>query len=176
MAKAYAVSILSTTPGPVLLGGWSFGGVVAYEIALQLTAQGIQVKGIILIDSPSPINHTPLTPPLINHILTLENPNIHNAKSAALIQKQFSSSSEMLSRYVPHATASLCPPLVLLRSVEGFSPSNGDKIQVPKWLEDRTDLQTSVAGWESLAHCTVKVLDIPGHHFSAFHPSNVSIL
>ncbi|KAJ7720858.1 hypothetical protein DFH07DRAFT_972466 [Mycena maculata] len=72
MAAAYVEYILSTTSGPLLLGGWSFGGVAAYEIALQLTSRGIQVKGILLIDSPSPINHTPFPDSLIDTIIGLD--------------------------------------------------------------------------------------------------------
>jgi hypothetical protein len=79
--------------------------------------------------------------------------------------------ARMLGKYVPHATASLCPPLVLLRSSEGYKPKG--VADIPTWLSDRGNPQTSVAGWQSLAHCSVKVLDIPGHHFEPFHSSNV---
>jgi amino acid adenylation domain-containing protein/non-ribosomal peptide synthase protein (TIGR01720 family) len=36
---------------PIMLGGWSFGGVVAYEMAVQLTKIGIEVKNIFMLDS-----------------------------------------------------------------------------------------------------------------------------
>ncbi|KAJ7133377.1 hypothetical protein C8R44DRAFT_849492 [Mycena epipterygia] len=173
MAAAYVEYILSTTSGPLLLGGWSFGGVAAYEIALQLTSRGIQVKGIILIDAPNPINHTPLSDSLINTVLGLD-ARAGRSELNVLVKKQFSMNARMLGKYVPHATASLCPPLVLLRSSEGFRPPG--VADVPAWLSDRSDPQTSVVGWQSLAHCSVKVLDIPGHHFEPFHSSNVEEL
>ncbi|KAJ7206375.1 putative polyketide synthase [Mycena pura] len=172
MAAAYVDYILSTTAGPLLLGGWSFGGVVAYEIALQLTARGIQVKGILLIDSPSPINHTPLSDALIDTVINLD-ARAACSELRALVKKQFSMNARMLEKYVPHATASVCPPLVLLRSSDGFRLKGVD---IPAWLADRSDPQTSVVGWQSLAHCSVKVLDIPGHHFEPFRSSNVSEL
>ncbi|KAJ6526457.1 polyketide synthase [Mycena capillaripes] len=171
MAAAYVDYILSTTSGPLLLGGWSFGGVAAYEIALQLTSRGIQVKGIVLIDSPSPINHIPLSDSLIDTIIDLD-ARTPRSDLSALVKKQFSMNARMLGKYVPHATASLCPPLVLLRSSEGFKPKGVP--DMPAWLSDRSDPQTSVAGWESLAHCSVKVLDIPGHHFKPFDSSNIA--
>ncbi|KAJ7605013.1 Alpha/Beta hydrolase protein [Roridomyces roridus] len=59
MAAAYAEYNLGVTTGPVILGGWSFGGVAAYEIALQLANRGVAVKGIVLIDSPCPGDHNP---------------------------------------------------------------------------------------------------------------------
>ncbi|CZR53424.1 uncharacterized protein PAC_03302 [Phialocephala subalpina] len=40
--------------GPYLLGGWSMGGMFAYEIARQLLNMREQVLGLILIDSPCP--------------------------------------------------------------------------------------------------------------------------
>ena len=41
------------------LGGWSMGGVVAFEMALQLTAAGKRVEQLILMDSPAPIDDMP---------------------------------------------------------------------------------------------------------------------
>jgi amino acid adenylation domain-containing protein len=40
--------------GPYFLGGWSMGGVVAFEIARQLQAKGEEVAGLSLIDSAVP--------------------------------------------------------------------------------------------------------------------------
>ncbi|PCI49269.1 MAG: hypothetical protein COB51_04230 [Moraxellaceae bacterium] len=40
--------------GPVLLGGHSFGGIVAYEMARQLSVQNKPVSGLILLDTPAP--------------------------------------------------------------------------------------------------------------------------
>ncbi len=37
--------------GPYLLGGWSFGGLVAFEMALQLRREGQQVAFLVLIDT-----------------------------------------------------------------------------------------------------------------------------
>jgi len=40
--------------GPYFLGGWSMGGVVAFEMARQLRAEGEEVSGLLLIDSVVP--------------------------------------------------------------------------------------------------------------------------
>jgi amino acid adenylation domain-containing protein len=40
--------------GPYVLGGWSFGGVVAYEMARQLQEQGQKVDRLVLFDSWAP--------------------------------------------------------------------------------------------------------------------------
>ncbi|HEU4507795.1 MAG TPA: amino acid adenylation domain-containing protein [Pyrinomonadaceae bacterium] len=52
MASEYLEELLSVQPdGPYFLGGWSMGGVVAFEMARQLTAQGRKVAPVVLIDS-----------------------------------------------------------------------------------------------------------------------------
>ena len=40
--------------GPIVLAGYSFGGVVAYELALRLQARGIQPAGVALFDTLAP--------------------------------------------------------------------------------------------------------------------------
>ncbi|MEL6902072.1 MAG: amino acid adenylation domain-containing protein [Cyanobacteria bacterium J06606_4] len=55
MAAAYIQAMRQVQPqGPYQLGGWSMGGVIAYEMAQQLTAQGEQVLPLALIDSRVP--------------------------------------------------------------------------------------------------------------------------
>ena len=56
MAARYLRDLRATQAhGPYLLGGWCFGGVIAYESARQLRAAGEQVRGIFLIDSRAPV-------------------------------------------------------------------------------------------------------------------------
>ena len=57
MAAHYIEAIRSVQPdGPYLLGGWSMGGVIAYEMAQQLEAKGQRVSLLALIDAK------PMTP------------------------------------------------------------------------------------------------------------------
>ncbi|AGC43389.1 non-ribosomal peptide synthetase [Myxococcus stipitatus DSM 14675] len=52
MAAAYIEAMRRVQPqGPYLLGGWSMGGVVAFEMARQLTRAGERVAQLFLIDS-----------------------------------------------------------------------------------------------------------------------------
>ncbi|KAJ7245357.1 hypothetical protein B0H12DRAFT_1235793 [Mycena haematopus] len=80
------------------------------------------------------------------------NRHCHRARRA---KKQFSMNARMLRN-------------------EGFHPSG--VADIPTWLADRSDPQTSVAAWQSLVHCSVEVLDIPGNHFQPFHSSNTAEL
>jgi thioesterase domain-containing protein/glycosyltransferase involved in cell wall biosynthesis len=55
MAAHYVDAIRAARPrGPYLLGGWSFGGAVAFEMAQQLRKSGERVALLVLIDSRPP--------------------------------------------------------------------------------------------------------------------------
>ena len=55
MASQYIEAIRSVQPeGPYLLGGWSFGSMVAFEMAQQLKRQGQQVSLLALLDGGAP--------------------------------------------------------------------------------------------------------------------------
>ncbi len=55
MASSYLELIRSIQPqGPYQLGGWSFGGIVAFEMAQHLQAEGQRVALLALIDSQAP--------------------------------------------------------------------------------------------------------------------------
>jgi amino acid adenylation domain-containing protein len=55
IAASYIRDIRRIQPeGPYLLGGYSFGGIVAYEMARQLAKDGIATTRLLLFDSPNP--------------------------------------------------------------------------------------------------------------------------
>jgi thioesterase domain-containing protein len=55
MAEAYITEIVRVQPhGPYLLGGFSGGGVTAFEMAHQIEAAGEKVDAVIMLDSPRP--------------------------------------------------------------------------------------------------------------------------
>jgi thioesterase domain-containing protein len=65
LAARHAEAILGVQPrGPYLLGGWSFGGVVAWETARRLEDLGHEVGLLVLIDSRPHDPHTPASPGL----------------------------------------------------------------------------------------------------------------
>jgi amino acid adenylation domain-containing protein len=56
MAAHYLTALRAVQPhGPYLLGGWSLGGVIAFEMAQQLYRQGDRVALLALIDSWAPL-------------------------------------------------------------------------------------------------------------------------
>lgn len=55
MARDYLAEIRTIQPhGPYLLGGFSGGGLVAYEMAQQLRAVGERISAVIMLDTPYP--------------------------------------------------------------------------------------------------------------------------
>jgi thioesterase domain-containing protein/acyl carrier protein len=60
MASYYISVLRDIQPqGPYLLGGWSMGGVVAFEMARQLREQGQSISLLAMIDSKAPSDELP---------------------------------------------------------------------------------------------------------------------
>jgi thioesterase domain-containing protein len=58
MASHYINEIRAVQPeGPYYLGGYSFGGLVAFEMAQQLHAQGQKIAVLAIFDTPAPGYH-----------------------------------------------------------------------------------------------------------------------
>jgi thioesterase domain-containing protein/acyl carrier protein len=56
MAADYAAAVRTIQPeGPYFLGGWCFGGTIAFEMAHQLQQQGQEIALLALIDTYAPI-------------------------------------------------------------------------------------------------------------------------
>ena len=56
LADRYLEALTGCRPaGPYLLGGWSSGGVIAFELARRLEQRGEDVAGLALIDAPAPV-------------------------------------------------------------------------------------------------------------------------
>ncbi|MES1245844.1 MAG: amino acid adenylation domain-containing protein [Acidobacteriota bacterium] len=56
LASSYVAAVRGLQPqGPYRLGGWSFGGVVAFEMAQQLARQGEEVELLALFDPTMPM-------------------------------------------------------------------------------------------------------------------------
>jgi naphtho-gamma-pyrone polyketide synthase len=69
LAALYVEEIRRRVPhGPYNLGGWSAGGICAYEAAIRLTRDGEKVERLILLDSPNPIGLEKLPPRLFDFV------------------------------------------------------------------------------------------------------------
>lgn len=186
---------------PVLLGGWSFGGVVAFEAARILLAQagaGVvvvvpPVAGVVLIDAPPPVDHEPLSEEIIHAVTTTSRTKTaKTAKTATattatarlvrkLVRRSFRSCAALAGAFdATTSTAAAAaagrppPPVVLLRSREGWRPPPGHALaRANRWVQDRTDRALALDGWERVIGAEVRCVDIPGDHFSVFDRGNV---
>ncbi|SJX66636.1 related to Polyketide synthase [Sporisorium reilianum f. sp. reilianum] len=90
IARYYLESMKLVQPsGPWLVGGWSFGGMVAFEIArLLATSTGAatdRIAGLFLIDSPCPVTYPPLPMSIVEWIFTA--PEVKDIAPPALSSK-----------------------------------------------------------------------------------------
>ncbi|KAK2823861.1 hypothetical protein FQN49_007545 [Arthroderma sp. PD_2] len=72
MGETYAQMIRShIPPGPILLGGWSLGGMLSLEIAsiFSRKSSNMQVMGIVMIDSVYPFAPKPSSRTIVPHKL-----------------------------------------------------------------------------------------------------------
>lgn len=183
MARAYANLIEKENlgAGPLLLGGWSFGGVVAFEAARVLQEDGHAVVGVVLIDSPPPLNHKPLSAAIIDAVSKGGGKaGLVGDTIRRLVKNSFFSCASMLEAFKPEVATNTNQPAMkvfLLRSIDGFflnSDIDSGKFDNP-WLQDRSDPRTSIEGWEIVTGTKVPYADIPGNHFQVFDIANVSL-
>ncbi|KAH0826248.1 putative polyketide synthase [Lanmaoa asiatica] len=171
MAQAYALAIEQhAKDATLILGGWSFGGVVAFEIARILTSRGVNVKGVALIDSPPPSEPPLLSDTIINHLLRDQERAVDSSMTA-LVMRQFKQSTELLDKYVPGAR-DVEVTLAFLSCTAGFCPDGMEG--VPAWFRERDEIAPVVGPWEALVRQPIPVWNITGHHFEPFSRVHVN--
>jgi acyl transferase domain-containing protein/thioesterase domain-containing protein/SAM-dependent methyltransferase/acyl carrier protein len=72
MARSYVAAIRAVQPvGPYFIGGHSFGCLVAFEVAQQLTTAGQEIGLLALVDEPAPLpGHRPSHAQLVKFFVT----------------------------------------------------------------------------------------------------------
>ncbi|KAI1798444.1 ketoacyl-synt-domain-containing protein [Ganoderma leucocontextum] len=160
--------------GECFLGGWSFGGVVAYELARQLLAMGFRVKGLILIDAPAPQCSGLLPDALVAQVI--DQIGVPHRKGEHL-KAQMRHASRALVDYDPSPSSMAVrnPPAVFLRSRAGMDiTACGEEIDLRgrAFLTKEGD-EWTIPQWEAALGEEVEVLDIPGDHFAVFDKQNV---
>jgi thioesterase domain-containing protein len=137
--------------------------------------EGLDVKGVVLVDAPCPTEHVPLSATLLDHIVTRRKPSRSEAETMRSIKEQFRKSSELLKGYSPSSDGPY-PRVAYLRSREGVKvESESMREKVPAWLTDRDEPGTTISGWEMLLKEKLRRWDVPGDHFQPFLPENVSL-
>jgi thioesterase domain-containing protein len=165
MAAGYVRAIRTVQPeGPYQLGGWSFGGAVAFEMARQLRAAGDRVDLLALLDSWSP---------------SLSEP-------AAMTEAEVRA---LVARDLGPATRGIAPrQLESILSVYRAHLQALHRYRPEPWLDETvfvTLLQAELSaglprvpanGWDELILGDIEVCRVPGDHYSMLARPQVSVL
>jgi len=146
--------------GPYILGGWSAGGVMAYEVAQQMINAGDKVESLVLIDAPCPVALDPL--PARLHIFFDQIGLLGTGKPGGTppwLLPHFASAIQNLKDYEPTPMdPKIAPPVLAIWCTDGVCPNPDDPRPPPgegedpapmKWLlNNRTDFSDN--GWAQL--------------------------
>jgi len=191
IVKIYLDEVKIRQPlGPYILGGWSAGGVLAYEATRQLLAEGERVEKLLLIDSPFPVGLEALPSSFHRYCakigLLSSEANIpgwllpHFAATVGELTK-YSEELEGISR--SQDSLAKMPKTIVIWAVDGVVKGQHE---TPEWdgrmpnsmqwlVEDRSDLGPN--GWERLVGGrNVTCLNVEGNHFTMMREPIVSLL
>lgn len=160
--------------------GWSFGGVLAYEVSRQLQSLGHKVKGLILVDSPPPVDHEPIPQEIVSYVVgsksTSETTYVAEASKQARerLSKRFQYHATLLQNYHPEPRADNVP-CVMLKCSRSMDTETLCNVAYP-WISDDEFRKNSVAQWEQLLGRSIPVLDIACNHFEVFDTDYVSFM
>jgi amino acid adenylation domain-containing protein len=196
MAEQYLAAVRTVQPhGPYLLGGWSFGVHVAYEMAQQLQRAGERVALLALIDTP-PASTMSLDD-LLHFTVTAALPSIwpylfdyfqllarRSSLSARGTDGQEAPSASLLRKWLGVANGrgawlaawrQLPEALRIVRVMRANTQAQFDYAPQP-YPGRLTLLRTGQAygasgnspdlGWRALAQGDVEVYRVPGHHLN----------
>jgi iterative type I PKS product template protein len=180
--------------GPYLLGGWSAGGVLAYEMTRQLIAKGEKVKKLVLIDSPCPVGLEALPSTFhrfcaaIGLLGTGDESKIPKwlLPHFASAVRELTNYSDVLSMEVDDIDVADMPQTTAIWARDGIVTEENSHLlewdaseKMPNsmyWLSnDRTDLGPN--GWDKLVGGkNIKCVSTTGNHFSMMRDPIVSFL
>ncbi|RDW91966.1 hypothetical protein BP5796_01360 [Coleophoma crateriformis] len=183
VTQIYMAEIQRRQPkGPYLLGGWSAGGVLAYEMTRQMIAKGETVEKLVLIDSPCPIELEALPATFHRYcdkigLLGTGDP----AKTPKWLLPHFASAVRELTNYSDDLSKNIptqhkgMPKTVAIWALEGIVKKDGLQPEWPAnermpnsmyWLSnDRTDLGPN--GWDRLVGANnISCVSVTGNHFT----------
>ena len=175
--------------GPYLLAGWSYGGLVAFEMARQLLAQGQQVALLALIDSGFIADKEPLEE---DDAATFVGLFQEYYSLSFKPSRQLTAEEQILDALEQVKQANLLPSDFGLAQMRSFMQVHKANTQaalgyVPQHYPGRVTLlraaeqlaealEDSTMGWGELASAGVDLYIVPGNHLTILHKPNVQVL
>lgn len=165
--------------GPYKFGGWSAGGILAYEAAQQLTKQGHQIAKLILLDSPNPIGIKSPPKAMYDFLESLDLFATNGREPPSWLRPHFTAFIAMLDKHcpVPFSPKESAPITCMVYARDGLCKNPGDRrpdvsddgtedTREMTWLlNNRTNF--SGDGWKDLVgngHLRVSVVDEANHY------------
>ncbi len=193
-AAAYLKQIQSVQPeGPYRLAGYSFGGVVAHEIACQLVGQGHQVAFLGMFDT-----HNPAAPARKYGLLERLAVFWLQSKGEPLAGRLSQLVSRVREGIRTHRTVSKeIRAAAASGPAEAFSDLRRVQVREENWRAMKTYqpqpfeghitlFKTSHVndkferpadyGWGNLALSGLDIVSVSGHHLDLFNPANIETL
>ena len=197
MAARYIDTIRSVQPhGPYILGGWSMGGVVAYEMARQLEQHGDAVALLALFDASASSEWGGTEEEYMEFFLTGVATDLGIAPEQLDLNgngNQFPDPEARMEHILRKAQRENLLPFELnpsrLNLLSGAYKKNSDAMHsyIPGPYSGRVTLfkaaeriakgpQSHDAGWGALAAGGVDVHEVPGNHFTMIREPHVQVL
>jgi amino acid adenylation domain-containing protein len=187
---------------PTLLGGWSFGGTVAFEMARQLYAAGASPHRLLVIDQPAPTIETSRTADAktslleiarkfelfsgrsvyIKDIITGSLPYdaivdaiLHRMKAAGMFPDYMTPAAfrDFLAWYDSHIRASNA---YRPEPYEGALTVLRASSPSPAGIFSSCSYPERTLGWQGYCRQFVRTLDVPGHHLTVLSASHAKAL
>jgi acyl transferase domain-containing protein/thioesterase domain-containing protein/acyl carrier protein len=192
IATQYVRLLRAVQPdGPYFLGGASFGGTVAFEMAQQLKALEQEVALIAMIDTPSPGQQLAAFKNDVDILVYLLNVVDNFAISSDELQQL--SYDEQLQYFLSHGKMAhkLLPEITLdqlryyinlfkcnLQAGLNYKPQiySGKIIFFRANERDEINPQHPELGWFDLATEGVEVYGVPGNHITMNYPPHVEVM
>nr|WP_306415012.1 MULTISPECIES: non-ribosomal peptide synthetase [unclassified Calothrix] len=199
MATDYITALRVVQPqGPYFLGGWSMGGVVAFEMAQQLHKQGHKVKRLVLLDSLAPVESNKTT-----EIYEYDDSKLlanFAEDMAGLTGKNLSvfdddlqqlDINEQLNHFLEQAKiTNFLPPDIGKQQLHYLVQVFKSNIQamlnyVPQVYPHRIilfrsssigELNNPTLGWDELSSQPVEIISAPGEHYTMLSLPHVQLL
>lgn len=150
---------------------------LAFEVSRQLRQRGKPPRGIILIDSPTPIGHEPLPKEVISHVVSKtasQRGSEAAAEARSCIEAQFRRHAGLLQKYdpLPEEGDVQCVSISCVRTMDTQELCG---VSYP-WLAEDGFRRESLRSWERLLKQSIAVLEVDCNHFEVFEPSYVSLV
>jgi amino acid adenylation domain-containing protein len=189
MASKYIQELLTVEPdGPYLLMGYSFGGLIAFEVARQLQVQGKQVDFVGLLDSPAPtIDINPVRPSLLKsfqlHLINLwqldRSERFQYITDRIDYQFKKVDYRELLIGELSEITTALPHLLKLidlnLQAALDYYPQvyRGDVCLFRCRIQSMQYALHQDLGWNKLIDGNLAIYDLPGNHYCLLKEPNI---